>query len=116
MIEILFLLFVKHFIVDFPLQTSYQYLNKGKYLHFGGILHSSLHGVATFICFLFAAPDLALIAATIDFVVHYHVDYLKVNVNNKFNWKPNTHEEFWWLLGLDQLIHTLTYLYLVSLI
>ena len=116
MTEILFLLFVKHFIVDFPLQTSYQYLNKGTYLHPGGLLHSSLHGVATFLCFLFVAPSLAVIAAIIDFVVHYHVDFMKVKINRKFNWKPDTHEQFWWLLGLDQLIHALTYLYLVSLI
>lgn len=39
MIETLIFLTVKHFIVDVILQNPYQYLNKGKFLHPGGLLH-----------------------------------------------------------------------------
>ena len=31
-------LFVKHFIVDFPLQRPYQWMNKGRYGHLGGYM------------------------------------------------------------------------------
>lgn len=103
MIEILFWLFTKHFFFDFLLQTQYQFLNKGKYGHFGGILHSGLQGLGTFII-------LGPIAALIDFVVHYHVDWAKVQINSRYGWKADTSEKFWWLLGFDQYLHTLTYL------
>jgi Protein of unknown function (DUF3307) len=112
---ILFLLFTKHFIVDFPLQTPYQYLNKGKYGHAGGLLHSALHGLATFIIFaiFLVSIKLALFLAIIDFVVHYHIDWAKVNINNRYGWKSDKHSQFWILLGLDQYLHALTYIGLV---
>lgn len=46
------LLFTKHFIIDFPLQTKYQWSNKGIYGHPGGILHAGLHGIGTFFTLL----------------------------------------------------------------
>jgi hypothetical protein len=110
------LLFTKHFIVDFPLQKPFQYLNKGTYGHFGGILHASLHGLFTALCFWYWAPLSCLFLGLIDAVVHYHVDWAKMNLNKKMGWGPQTHEEFWWLLGADQLAHALTYIWLVSLV
>ena len=41
------LLQMKHFAVDFLLQTRYQWENKGTYLHPGGLLHAGLHGLGT---------------------------------------------------------------------
>lgn len=110
------LLFTKHFIVDFPLQPKYQYSNKGTYGHPGGLLHSLLHFIPTCIIFLFyfSVPT-ALVAACIDAVVHYHIDWGKVNLTAWLKWGPTTHEEFWWLLGLDQYLHALTYIALVAL-
>lgn len=47
MVELLFWLFTKHFIVDFPLQAfPYQYQNKGTYGHPGGLLHSGCISLA----------------------------------------------------------------------
>lgn len=105
------LLIVKHFIVDFLLQTKYQWSNKGTYGHPGGILHAGLHGIATAIILLFFVfyTEVAIIFGLIDAVIHYHVDWAKMKLNAKKGWAPNTHEEFWWLLGLDQLLHYLTY-------
>lgn len=110
------LLFTKHFIVDFPLQTKFQYSNKGTYGHLGGILHSALHGVGTYLCFVWFAPLSAVYLAFIDFVLHYHIDWAKVNINNKFSWGPTTHEQFWWLLGADQFLHAVTYVGLIWLV
>jgi hypothetical protein len=91
-------------------------LNKGTYGHFGGIMHSSFHGLATALVFWFVAPLSCLWIGLIDAVVHYHVDWAKMNLNKKMEWAPNTHEQFWWLLGLDQYLHALTYIGLVALV
>lgn len=112
---VLSLLFIKHFIVDFPLQKPYQYLNKGKYGHPGGILHSSLHAVGTMLVLFMFTPYFFLLGL-LDGVIHYHVDWSKVQLNQKMGWGPTTHEQFWWLLGLDQLAHALTYIGLLTLI
>jgi len=104
------LLFTKHFVVDFMLQTPYQYLNKGNYGHTGGIVHSGLHAVATLFIIGYFDTNLAMMMAVLDFVIHYHVDWAKVQINSRYNWKADTHKEFWWLLGLDQFLHALTYL------
>jgi hypothetical protein len=113
---ILLLLFTKHFIVDFPLQKPYQYLNKGTYGHPGGILHSGLQGLGTYLCFVWFAPLSAVYLAFVDFVLHYHIDWAKMKLNKKLGYGPTTHEQFWWLLGLDQYLHALTYIGLVYLI
>lgn len=119
-LALLAMLFAKHFVVDFPLQGPYQYLNKGTYGHPGGLLHSGMHGLCTFLAFAVAAPGLGLAVTAcaalgaVDAVVHYHVDWAKVKLNRHFGWGPSTHEQFWWLLGADQLLHAATYLGLVA--
>jgi len=110
---LLLALFTKHFIVDFPLQNSYQYLNKGIYGHPGGLFHSYLHGLATWGIVFALCPVTSVFAFSIgliDFLVHYHIDWAKVNINAKMGWGPTTHEQFWWLLGADQFLHALTYI------
>lgn len=98
---------VKHFICDFPLQWAYQYKNKGTYGHPGGLLHASIHIVGTFIvCSIFSFP---LWLAFVDGIVHYHIDWAKMRLNTRWHLKPDTSEYFWWLLGVDQLLHYLTY-------
>jgi hypothetical protein len=113
---IILLLFTKHFIVDFPLQTKFQWSNKGTYGHPGGILHAGLHGIGTLLCFYWFAPIAAWYLALADMFIHYHIDWAKMNLNAKFGWGPNTHEQFWWLLGFDQYLHALTYVLLTFLI
>jgi len=110
------LLFVKHFIVDFPLQKPFQWQNKGTYGHFGGILHAALHGLGTALCFWWYAPLACVVLGFTDMTLHYHIDWLKMKLNQKFGWKPDQHEAFWTLLGLDQLLHALTYVLLVSMV
>lgn len=110
-------LFTKHAIVDFPLQGPFQYLNKGTYGHPGGILHSALHGAATTGVLFLMFPHLAfiaMVAGLVDFVVHYHIDWAKMNINKSMGWGPTTHEQFWWLLGLDQFLHAATYVAIVA--
>lgn len=115
-LTLLVMLFTKHAFVDFPLQTPYQFLNKGKYGHPGGILHSGYHAIATFLIVMLFNPAFALMVAVLDFVVHYHVDWAKVQLNDKYQLKPDAHKEFWWLLGLDQYLHALTYFAIVYIL
>jgi hypothetical protein len=110
------MLFLKHFIVDFPLQKPYQWMNKGTYGHPGGIAHAALHASFTLICFAWYAPLAAYYLAALDGVLHYHIDWAKMNINKQCGWKPDKDEEFWWLLGVDQLLHALTYIGLVALV
>ena len=117
-LAIMALLLLKHFICDFPLQMfPYQYGNKGTYGHPGGLLHSGIHVVGTLlVMFLFVSPLLALGLALLDGVIHYHVDWAKMNVNRIYKWGPTTSEYFWLSLGVDQLLHASTYVMLVFII
>lgn len=112
---LLLALFTKHLIVDFFLQRPYHYLNKGTYGHFGGIEHAILHAIGTLIV-LAPFTHWCWALALLDGVIHYHVDWAKMNINKHFGWGPLTSEKYWWLLGLDQYAHTLTYLLIVALV
>jgi hypothetical protein len=111
MFEALLGLFIKHFICDFPLQMfPWMYLNKGRYLHPGGIVHAGVHGIGTLIVLsFFFEIKLSIFYALIDMLVHYHIDWAKMNLSRHYDLKPNNSEWFWVLLGLDQLLHHLTY-------
>lgn len=115
--DILFFLILiqfKHLVVDFFLQTEYQWKNKGTFGHPGGILHSGLHVVATVLILLLygIAAKLLLIIAAVEFIVHYMVDWAKMNLNTRMGWAPTSHKQFWDLLGADQFLHQLTYLWI----
>lgn len=112
---IFLLLATKHFVVDFPLQTKWQWSNKGTYGHWGGIFHAGLHGAGTWLCLTFFTPY-AILYALVDSVIHYHIDWAKMNLNARLGYGPTTHEQFWRLLGLDQYLHTLTYVAIVALV
>ena len=111
MFEALLGLFIKHFICDFPLQMfPWMYLNKGRYLHPGGIVHAGVHGIGTLIVLsFFFEIKLSIFYALIDMLVHYHIDWAKMNLSRHYDLKPNNSEWLWVLLGLDQLLHHLTY-------
>lgn len=108
---------VKHFICDFPLQAfPYMYTNKGTYGHWGGILHAGIHAYATYFLLVFTCNiELyeVILLAMVDGVVHYHIDWAKMNIGKHYNLKPTNSETFWVLLGLDQLLHYLTYISII---
>lgn len=113
---LLTLLTIKHFVFDFLYQPPYQWQNKGTYGHLGGIVHSGQHMIATFfILMFFIAPIPAILIAWVEFIIHYHMDWFKMNYNKKKGWTATTHNEFWILLGVDQLVHSLTYVLIVYL-
>ena len=113
-IIILTAFFIKHFIADFLLQTKYQYSNKGTYGHLGGILHVAIHGISSLPIVYFLSPNFLTLSTSIlvvvfEMSVHYHIDWAKMNLNTRMDWKCDKNDEFWTLLGFDQLFHYLTY-------
>lgn len=113
---LLALLFVKHWYIDFVNQSTEEVEGKGIYGQAHGLMHSIKHGVATFIIFAFFTVDFSysVIIGFIDFFLHYHIDWLKMNINRRWQLTIDN-PKFWALLGADQLAHSLTYLTLVWL-
>lgn len=127
-LSILFVLlsafFVKHLLADFHFQTAEMAKNKGTFMHPQGLLHSFIQGVGSFI-FLFLAigfmnqfamipfmnvQDAIIISIAImaiDFVVHYTIDYVKVNTSRNLTFSD---EDYWINLGSDQFLHYVFYL------
>lgn len=124
MIFIILVLFqIKHFVADFPLQTMTMVQEKGQYGKFGGVAHSAIHGLFTAMIVIaagalydpFFARDyliLSFILGFVDFVLHYHIDWIKMRFGNRDLQTP----AFWNQLGLDQMAHQLTYLMLTYII
>jgi hypothetical protein len=111
------LFILKHLIVDFFLQKEYQWKNKGTYGHPGGLLHAGLHGVSTMLVLSWlVTPQFFIVLGLFDAVAHYHIDWAKMRINAKMGWGPNTHEQFWWMVGLDQFLHMLTYILIVAVV
>jgi hypothetical protein len=114
MFEALFLLFIKHFICDFPLQANpWMYLNKGTYMHPGGIAHAGMHALGTLLVLAPFIGSVSVVYAAIDMLVHYHIDWAKMNVSKRYDLQPNNSERFWILLGFDQLLHHITYFVII---
>ena len=108
---LLALLFIKHWVMDFVVQTQAEVDNKGTYGHADGIVHSLKHGVGTFAVFWAFVADwpFAVVVGVIDMFVHYHIDWIKMRFGTKDMHTP----QFWRQFGLDQLAHALTYIGLV---
>lgn len=108
-------LLVKHALADFLLQTAYQRATKGIYGGLGGFTHSLTHIALTApVLLMFPAMTATLGAAIIaaEAVVHYHIDWLKEQIVRGNGW--TSHDTlFWWALGIDQLMHGLTYVAMV---
>jgi Protein of unknown function (DUF3307) len=114
MFEALFLLFIKHFICDFPLQANpWIYGNKGTYLHPGGIAHAGIHAIGTLLVLAPFIGSVSAVYAAIDMLVHYHIDWAKMKVSKHYDLQPNNSERFWILLGFDQLLHHVTYFVII---
>lgn len=130
------LLFVKHFVADGPLQTSYQVQNKGVLLHPAGLAHAGTHAGLTFIVLavwaeIASAPEFSIlgpslgavaIVCLVEFAVHYAIDYSKCALESRFRWASADYlengkkvlriedERFFYAFLADQTCHSLTYI------
>ena len=110
-------LMAKHMLADFVLQTPYQIRNKGTYLHPGGILHAGIHSALSLPVYAIVRADLrvTILLTLAEFLVHYHVDWTKEQVN-RCGQLTQSDATYWWTFGTDQLMHSLTYLAMVWLL
>lgn len=115
MMFILILLQIKHWYIDFVNQTDEEVQHKGIYLDWRGIKHSLKHGAATFVVLWTVTGwgniEFAIALALADFLVHYHIDWCKMNYGNRDIQTP----QFWNHLGLDQMAHQITYIIIAGL-
>lgn len=111
------LLILKHFVADFLFQPPYMYLNKGTYGHLGGISHVLVHNVCSgIIMIFFVEPITAFGLCLAEAIIHYHIDWAKMNINRMTGWGPLTSENFWRLLGVDQSLHYMTYVWMIWMV
>lgn len=111
-IAVLLLLLVKHFVCDFPLQSfPWMYENKGTFGHPGGLVHSLVHVIGSFLVLFFFFPINVMFVSMLmwEFFLHYMIDYGKVRCCREFNLLPTNSQMYWIILGFDQLLHHATY-------
>lgn len=105
---ILTLLFVKHFLADFCWQSDRMLKDKGHFGRLGGLQHAGLHGALTYVILMhFLTLQASIMLAVIDAVIHYVVDLTHRRITVKISTDTDA---FWFWIGVDQLVHTLTYL------
>lgn len=112
---------VKHFVCDFPIhiQTPWMFKNKGTYGHQAGFAHAFIQAGASAPILLLTwnyapRPDYLVLLLVGEWFIHYHVDWFKMWLNKKRNYHTQT-PQFWTLLGLDQLVHGLTYVGMIAI-
>lgn len=106
----------KHAFIDIGVQRTIKNLDKYNYWSPKGFYHYGGHGVFTMLVFfMFTGPLTAIIAGLLDFLAHWHIDYTKSQI--MMRWHINsTHQSYWWLLTIDQMLHYLTYYVIILLI
>ena len=119
LLTLLVLLQIKHWYIDFVNQSMEEVHSKGIYGDFHVIMHSAKQALGTLVAILFVTGmdyfAYAAVLAFIDFALHYHIDWSKININKKKNYTVET-PEFWAWLGFDQLLHQLTYLFIIWMV
>ncbi len=105
---------VKHFLADFLLQHNYMLkkIRPGWNFAFPLALHCAVHGALTLLIALYFNPHLWWLAL-VDFVIHFITDRIRSGPHylGRFN---DIHDSvFWWILGLDQMVHHLTHLLII---
>ena len=112
-VNLMVLFAVKHFVCDFLLQTRYML---GKFHPTEWVLplgaHCAVHAVATFVLTIwYVTFPQALFLVVFDFVTHFIIDKVKVNLSRGLD--PKTSPEFWFLLGGDQFLHSIVHILII---
>jgi len=108
---------VKHYVCDFVLQTGDMSRKKGIYGHRAGIIHAGTHVIGSVPAILLLTQALPLIWSilAVEFLVHYHVDWLKLQLDKRRGLSVDRHM-YWIIFGADQLIHQLTYVGILAVL
>lgn len=103
---------LKHFIVEYVYQRPFNWLNKGKYGHPGGLLHTANHAFLSAIILLFEVDLLMLLGLIVfEAIIRYHTDWLKIRIVEQTGATHIAKAPEWWVLtGVQQTIFHITYL------
>ncbi len=105
---------IKHFIADFPLQREYMLKKVSPSWDFvlPLVLHSGVHAVFTLAICLTYRPALWWLAL-MDFVIHFIMDRIKSGPRYLGRYNDKNRAGFWNALGIDQMVHHLTHLWII---
>ncbi len=105
---------VKHFLADFPLQRQYMLKKVSPKWDFLLPLsvHCGVHAILTLGITLLIKPQLWWLAI-VDFCVHFVMDRIKAGPKYLGRYNDVTKTPFWLAMGLDQMVHHLTHIYIV---
>lgn len=108
---------VKHFLGDYVFQNAFILSHRRIWGHPGGLLHVLVHAALTLPILLVAGVHGWLLFALVagEALFHYHVDWLKDSWMHRTGWTASD-KQYWWLNGIDQLLHQLSYLVIVGLV
>jgi hypothetical protein len=108
---LLALLQLKHCVADFFLLTPWMMAHRKTYLHPGGLAHVGEHlaGSVIVLVLMGTAPGTAVAILVAEGVFHYHVDFAKARLVDRQHLTPAA-SPYWYALGVDQLLHQLSYL------
>jgi hypothetical protein len=111
LLKLLVLLQIKHLLADFFLQTGFMLSGNWRYLHAGRAAHCAVHAAGTVLVLLLmrTSPALLLAMVAAEFVVHFHIDWLKAR-HGRATGYDTSDRRYWQAFGTDQLAHQLTYL------
>lgn len=113
-LQLLVLFQIKHFLADFPLQVNYMIFRKTS-ANWDFLLpllsHSAVHGVLTLFMCLYYAPHLWWLSIA-DTIIHFVMDRIKSSPKYLGRFNDLSKAYYWWCLGLDQMVHHLTHIYI----
>lgn len=110
---LLLLLSVKHTICDLAIQRLFP-AEKKFYFNPPAHIHYFHHGLGSFLAGLIIGVPFAVLIGVIDYFAHWHIDYAKTLIREKYNMK-SSEDRYWLLQAADQTLHFATY-YLIALI
>ena len=120
-VELLFTLFlifqVKHYLADFPLQSSYmlrKVLPSWDFL-IPLIIHCSVHAAMTLVICLWFRPELWWLCL-VDFTAHFFMDRIKAGDKYLGRFRDKNKPAYWNSLGFDQLVHHYTHYFIIYMI
>lgn len=116
---------MKHLLADFHFQDANMAKSKGILFDGLGMLHSFIQAFGSVVVIFFTlgflfnksptpifdvshAIAISLLIGAIDFVLHYAIDYTKVNTSRDYTFQDL---KYWINLGFDQYLHNLSYLF-----
>lgn len=107
---------VKHVLADYVWQTMWEIENKGIWGHWGGVVHSAKHTALSslVLCWFVPSTGTFMTLLALEFLLHYHIDWLKNQVLQRNNWTSDG-PGYWWAMGFDQGLHQMTYLLMAGL-